>query len=112
MFNDKEHLREELVRELMKNRIFWSYMEPDKNSISDNVLIEKILIHLDMDDINKLLLLFPKKKVKQVWDSKLVPDIRHRSMNLLFAYLFFNIKNPDKYLERKQNQHYQKLAAS
>jgi len=112
MFKEKEHLREELVRELKKNRIFWSYRESDRSSISDNVLIEKILIHLDMDNINKLLLLFPKKKVKQVWDNKLVPDIRYRSMNLLYAYLYFNIKDPDKYLERKLNQHYQKLAAS
>ena len=112
MHEEKDHIREELIRELKKNRVFWSYKKPERDPDVEKVLIEKILIHLDLEDISKLFLIFPKEEVKQVWIDKLVTDHRYHSLNVLYAYLYFNIKNPEQYLENMLHQHHKKLGAS
>ena len=109
----KKNIREQLIRELLKNRIFWSYKEPEPDSISDDILIEKTLIHLDIEDINKLFILFPKAKIRSIWKERVViRDAQYRSMNLLFAYLYFNLKKPDNYLKRRLKEHYKQLQIS
>ena len=113
MHKEKEHIREQLIRELFRNRVFWSYKEPEPDSINDDILIEKTLIHLDIEDINKLFILFPKAKVRSIWKERVViRDARYCSMNLLFAYLYFNLKNPDNYLKRRLKEHYKQLQIS
>ncbi|MCH7658930.1 MAG: hypothetical protein IIB05_11515 [Bacteroidetes bacterium] len=113
MHKVKNNIREQLIRELLKNRIFWSYKEPEPNSVDDAVLIEKTLIHLDIEDINKLFFLFPKVKIRSIWKERVViRDAQYRSMNLLFAYLYFNLKNPDRYLKRRLKEHYKQLQIS
>ena len=54
---------------------FWSY-DPKSVSLArmgDNFLIEKVLYHLDWDDILKLFEIYPKKQIKNVWKEKLCP---------------------------------------
>jgi len=113
MHKEKEHIREQLIRELFRNRVFWSYKEPEPDSINDDILIEKTLIHLDIEDINRLFLLLPKSKIKKVWENKVV--IRgpgFHSMNYLLAYLYFNITDPKKYLNKRLKEHNKQLQAS
>ena len=113
MRKGKEHIREQLIRELFRNRVFWSYKEPEPDSINDDILIEKTLIHLDIEDINRLFLLFPKSKIKKVWENKVV--IRgpgFHSMNYLLAYLYLNITDPKKYLNKRLKEHNKQLQAS
>ncbi len=94
-------------------QIFWSYNEPEPDSIHDDILIEKTLINLDIEDIDKLFLLFPKAKIKSIWKNKvIIQDAQYRSMNLLFAYLYFNLKNPDTYLKNRLKEHYKQLQIS
>ena len=111
MPEEKKHVREELIRKLIENRVFWSYQKREKNTISDDLVIEKTLEHLDVEDIQQLFLLYPREKIKQIWDERFIPDERYRSINILFAYLYFDIKNPEQYLTRKKQQHYKRLAA-
>ena len=109
MIIGEKDIRDQLIRELVMSKVFWSYKKPEPNSIPDDILIEKTLINLDIDDINKLFLIFPKPKIKNIWNKKIViNDSRFHSMNILFASLYFNIKYPESYLEKclyRHNKH-------
>ena len=82
---------------------------PAKEAIPDDVLIEKTLVHLDMEDIDRLFEVFSRSVVRKVWVERMIPDDRLHSMNLLFAYLFFGISKPEEYLKRKRREHFRKL---
>ena len=113
MIKGEEDIRKQLIRELAINKVFWSYKKPEPDSIPDEILIEKTLIHLDIVDINKLFLIFPQVKIRNIWNEKVViNDALFHSMNLLFAHLYFNIKDPESYLERSLNKHKKKLHLS
>lgn len=107
MLKREKDIRKQLIDELAIKRVFWSYKNPEPDSIPDDILIEKTLINLDIDDINKLFLIFPKPKIKKIWNNKIViNDSQFHSMNILIAGLFFNIKNPESYLGRRIEKHY------
>ena len=113
MEHKKDILKVQLVDNLIMNKVFWSYSDIKADDISDDILIEKTLINLDIEDINKLFLIFPQVKIRNIWNEKVViKDAQFHSMNLLFAHLYFNIKNPESYLERYLNKHYKKLHLS
>lgn len=106
MKNQKDHIRGLLIRKLQREHVFWSYEKPRR--IRDDILIEKTLVHLDIEDINQLFLLFPKEKIRTVWEEKVLPiGGSYRSVNLLFAYLYFDIKDPEAYLEEQLHKHHQ-----
>lgn len=110
MIKGETDIRNQLIRELAMNRVFWSYKKPDPDSIPDDILIEKTLTNLDIEHINKLFLIFPKRKIRNIWNEKIVVnDAQFHSMNLLFANLYFYIKDPDSYLERCLNKHHKTL---
>lgn len=100
--------REILSQKLIRHNSFWSVKTPLE--IPDDILIEKTLIHLDIEDINLLFSLFRKKKIKQVWRNRVViqGDYYHK-LNKLLAWLYFDIKNPDRYIKTIINQHVNKL---
>ena len=113
MIKGEIDIREQLIRELIKKRVFWSYRKPEPHSIPDDIIIEKTLINLDIEDINKLFLIFPKLKIRNIWNDRLViNDAQFHSMNLLFADLYFNIKDPEGYLERHLHKSNKKLQLS
>lgn len=113
MNKGEEDIRKQLIQELVTKRVFWSYKKPEPDSIPDDILIEKTMINLDIEDINKLFLIFPKMMIRNIWNEKLVvKDAQFHSMNLLFAYLYFSIKNPESYIEKCLNKHYKTLHLS
>ncbi len=63
----KNDIRQQLFRKLKKENCFWSYDMSKMKAISDEALIEHVLLYLDINDINKLFTLFGYKKVKRVW---------------------------------------------
>ena len=78
--------------------------------IPDDILIEKTLIYLDVEDINRLFMIYPSKKIKSVWRERLIIQGEYYyKLNRLLAWLYFGIKNPDKYLKKTINQHLNKL---
>ena len=46
-----EDIRAELFRKLKEKNCFWSYDLSKMDDISDEALIEYVLLHLDIDDI-------------------------------------------------------------
>jgi len=101
--------REILIQKLMVCNSFWSISIPQE--IPDDVLIEKTLIYLDLEEINLLFTLFSSKKIKRVWRSRIVTqgDYYH-PLNKLLAWLYFDIKNPDRYIKTTIKQHFNNLA--
>jgi hypothetical protein len=105
-------IKSNLLKTLEKLNAFWSYNRSDisEKNISDEMLIEKSLIHLDIDDIKKLFLLFPQKKIREVWKKQLcVREPYYHELNVMLAYLFFDIKKPDRYLNSLSKKNHKSL---
>lgn len=102
---------EMLIKKLIEKNSFWSYdLSKEREEIPDDFLIEKTLIYLDIEDINLLFNVFSLKKIKKVWKENMIPqDEYYHSLNRLLAWMYFDIKNPNAYLNRIQNIHYKQL---
>ncbi len=97
----------------MKAGAFWSYDRTSvRSSITDRQLIEETLIRLDIDDINLLFELFPMRKIKKVWlGTMVIQGDYYYSLNRFFAWYYFNIRYPDRYLKSMQTRHLSKFTA-
>jgi hypothetical protein len=101
MKRERDILKVQLVDKLIMNRVFWSYADIKSDDISDDILIEKVLIYLDIEDINSLFLIFPYKTIREIWIKEiLIQDPFYHSLNLLLAFLYFHIKSPEKYIQK------------
>ena len=70
------------------------------------MLIEKTLLHLDLDEINQLFLIYPFKKIKQVWLDYLIPQEEYLyTLNRFFAWYYFKAKKPDAYIKSMATRH-------
>jgi len=100
--DSKLKIKSNLLDRLKKMNAFWSYNASDvcEKTISDELFIEKSLVHLDISDLKKLFLIFPYKKIREVWKQQLcVQEPYYHGLNTMLAYLYFDIKNPDRYLK-------------
>ncbi|GHT72388.1 hypothetical protein AGMMS50262_00890 [Bacteroidia bacterium] len=109
----KDDIRNHLEKRLKQEHAFWSFEKSSCQNLSDWNLIKYSLIHLDLNDINYLFQIFPKKFIKQVWLEELVPQGDFLiSMNLCFALLYFGAKNPRQYVKsmetRQLNKRYER----
>jgi len=92
-----------LLNRLLQEHAFWSYDKDSVADISDWNLIKFVLIHLDLADINLLFEIYSKRQIKKVWLKELVRQGDFlRNMNLAFALLYFDIKEPVSYLKRME----------
>lgn len=73
----RDVIKQELLAKLKQEHCFWSYNENSIKDIPDDMLIEKTLLHLDLEEINQLFLIYPFKKIKQVWLDYLVPQAEY-----------------------------------
>lgn len=95
-----EELRYQLYDALLKNNAFWSYEKPSFEEVSDEALIEMAIVHLDVDDINKLFILFPKEKIREVWQERILSqEPYYHDLNYLMAWLYFDIEDPEKFIK-------------
>lgn len=109
----KRELRYELLEKLKAENCFWSYDELSWNKATDDQLIEKTLIYLDLPDIEKLFTIFGNGHVKRVWLHRLVPQGEYLyTLNRFFAWYYFKVKNPDRYLKTQETRYFNKQIAS
>ena len=104
--NINNKLKRMLFRHLKKEHAFWSYdpVSVSFSQMSDDFLIEKVLYHLDCDDIKRLFEIYPKKHIKKVWKDKLCPLGEYFGMmNIFYATVFFDIKKPEQYIRSQKN---------
>jgi len=109
---NKQIIKKELVNSLKKLNAFWSYstLEISEKTMNDEMFIEKALVHLDIADLKKLFILFPYKKIREVWKNQLcIQEPYYHGLNVMLAYLYFDIKNPDRYLKTISNKHIKSL---
>ena len=108
MVNDKKNnIKRLLFRHLKNEHAFWSY---DSQTVTlarmgDDFLIEKVLYHLDWEDIMKLFEIYPKAQIKKVWKTNLCPLGEYFGrMNILYAATLFDIKKPERYIRIQRNK--------
>ena len=79
-------------------------------TLPDELLIEKVFVHLDMADIDKLFELFPKKFIQKVWRENMAVQGEYLfDLNVMIALYFFHIRKPEAYLRRQETLHLNKL---
>lgn len=106
----KVDVRQQLFRKLKKENCFWSYDSSKMKTISDELLIEHVLLYLDIEDINQLFPLFGYKKVKRVWLDRVAPQgAMFRSYNILYAWYYFGAKRPEAYVKSIETRHINRI---
>jgi len=105
--NSREQLKKNLAEKLQGERAFWSYEPVAPAEISDDLIIENVLLHLDIDEIKTLFTLFDKKRIKKIWKEKMLPqEPLYHGLNRLYAFLFFDIRDPDRYIRDAVSKRY------
>ena len=106
-------VRNQIIDKLIKAGGFWSYDERSvRRAVSDHQLIEATLIKLDLDDIDRLFEIFSVRKIKSVWlKSMVVQGDYYYSLNRFFAWYYFGIRYPDRYLKSMVTRHLSRLNA-
>ena len=66
-------IKTKLLAKLKQEHCFWSYAVEDISNIPDDILIEKTLLHLDLEDIDQLFKIYSLRKIKRVWLDYLIP---------------------------------------
>jgi hypothetical protein len=95
--------KEKLIKQLQKNSAFWSYDlgEDDLFGIPDEFLIEKTLLHGDVEQLYLLFSLFPDPKIRTYWENNLVPYEKYRRINHYLGLFFFHIKDISSFLSQR-----------
>lgn len=107
----KEEIKAYLVECLLNENAFWSYEKESCERISDYSLVKYTLRHLDLDEIDLLFNIYPKRYVKNIWLNELVPQGDYlKNMNICFAVVYFNIKHPISYLKRMETYKLNRIA--
>lgn len=106
----KQKLRNRLCERLVKCNAFWSYDVKSYDAIPDEEIIEKCFTMLDMKDIELMFELYPRKRIWQVWQERMAIQGEYMKMlNVMISMYYFGIKEPEKYLEKIERQHINKL---
>ncbi|WP_313382197.1 helix-turn-helix transcriptional regulator [Proteiniphilum saccharofermentans] len=108
--NHKRKLKKELVKRLSEANAFWSYASVSAEDVTDEELIEKVFIHLDLADIAKLFELYQREYIRKIWKDRMIIQGDYLfNLNVMIALYYFNIKQPEKYLKRIERKHFKKL---
>ena len=107
---EHDSIKSVLLEQLKQEHCFWSYNEDSIRSISDDMLIEKTLLYLDLPEIDLLFKLYPFKQIKQVWLEYLIPQEEYLyTLNRFFAWYYFKAKRPDTYIKSMATRHYNRM---
>ena len=106
----KMSIKSQLCEKLVAKNAFWSYEVKAYDSIPDEEIIEKCFTVLDIDDIDLMFEIYPRKRIFQVWRERMAIQGEYMQMlNIMIAMYYFGIKEPEKYLARIEKQHINKL---
>ncbi len=64
---EKLQMKQGLVERLKSAKAFWSYDDVTIKDVPDDILVELVMLHLDLDDIDKLFEIYPYNFVKNSW---------------------------------------------
>lgn len=93
-------IRTYLINKLNESHSFWSYDNNSISNIPDDILVELVMIHLDIEEIDLLFVLFPYEKVKGLWlDNVVSQGEMYFNLNYFLAWYYFHVKQPRKYVK-------------
>jgi len=96
-----EKVRQILLEKLRGKNALWSFENPAE--IDDDMLIEKVFLMLDIDDINILFQIFDKELLRKVWEKRILSqEPYYHGLNRLFAWFYFDINNPDDFISKRK----------
>ncbi len=108
----KAAIKPYLIERLKQENAFWSYKVDAIKDVPDDILVELVFLHLDMDDIDRLFEIYPAKFVKKAWMQNVAPlGDRHFILNKFFAWYYFHAKRPAAYVKSIETRHINKLMA-
>ena len=82
--------RQVLINKLENGNVFWSYDKSNQHEISNDELIEKVLLFLDLEDIKMLFELFDSELIKKVWKHKILKqEPYYHNLNKFIAWFYF-----------------------
>ena len=103
-------IKYQLLAKLKQEHCFWSYAVENISNIPDDILIEKTLLHLDLEDIDQLFKIYSLRKIKRVWLDHLIPQEEYLyALNRFFAWYYFKIKYPDRYIKSMTTRYYNRI---
>lgn len=96
-----------LIARLFEVGRFWSYEKSQvEHTISDEQIISETLQALDIAEVNMLFEIYPQHLIKKIWLTQLVPQGDYLyATNRVYAWLYFGIKMPDRYLHTMMTKH-------
>lgn len=96
----EDKIKSDLIYKLKENNSLWSYNQDTIKDIPDDLLVELVMLHLDMDDINKLFQIMPQKNIKKAWLKNVVSQGEmYYNLNAFFAWYYFDAKRPRQYVK-------------
>jgi len=95
-------------------KAFWSYSAFNPSEISDESLIEAVLIHGNNPLKNRLFKIYNQNKIKRVWEQRLViQEPRLHELNKYIASDLFHLNNPELAIQQAYKKYnlYDKFSA-
>ncbi len=103
-------VRNKLERRLLGqySGLLWSYDKDKVNSLSDDLIIEKLLVNGERRDWNDLKKAYNKSLIRKVWKEQLLMGGFFPEKQKEIVRFFFESKNPARYIsdnKRKKIAH-------
>jgi hypothetical protein len=93
--------RDILIEKLEKKNAFWSY--GNIRDADDDVLIEKVMLLLDIDEIDILFKIFDRNFIRKVWEERVLnQEPMYHGLNRFYAWFYFGIEDPDEFLKNRK----------
>ena len=101
----KEEVKPYLIERLKQENAFWSYNVDAIKDVPDDILVELVLLHLDLDDIDRLFEIYSNKFIKKAWIENVIPlGDRYYVLNKVFAWYYFHMKKPGAYVKSMETR--------
>ena len=105
--------KKNLIKRLKQENAFWSYHVDAIKDVPDDMLVELVMLHLDLDDIDKLFEIYSYKFVKKAWIENVVAlGERYYVLNKFFAWYYFHMKRPGVYVKIMATRELNKKSAA
>jgi hypothetical protein len=103
--------KEELFQIIKEDNLFRSYEVSSAENVSDDLMIEHVLVFSDVDVIASLFKVFSHGRIRDVWERRIVPDARYKRLNVYLGRIFFGIEDIGSFIHEKTeaNSRYGKL---
>ena len=93
-------IKQFLINRLKQKHRLWSYDNDSIQDISNDLLVELVMLYLDIEEIDMLFQLLDYKAVKKAWIENVVAQgERYYNLNYFFAWYYFHVKQPRRYVK-------------